>query len=225
MKILCVAILLTTVSCGSFQRPVDQVTTWMRPIGAAINNINVKKVVEQLSELHKPKGVGDFVATRRALGGVIGDDAGHELFDTFVSDRYRMVILDLHRSYTAKAYNNLEKAIDNLGKATSQRKINSHLKEISGLIEKTLAATSHRDTVFQRVVPHNEKATNIRNDINKLIEWQQDKIIPELQGKLLESIKKALSHHSNQTRQAPLLIIGEKLHDKLDDLRFYSIFF
>ena len=213
MKILSVAILLAVISCDSHQ-PIAQVT--LARVGKFFtNNSNVRKVVNQLSELHKAKGVRNFTETRRALGGVISDYAGHELHPIFVQERYRTTILDLYRSYTEDHFHALDRVINKFAGATNPAKIDSYLREIKGLIKKINSNVKQRDTIFQRVMPYNQRATNIRNDIEEFIRWQQKEISPELQNKLTNAIFQTLDKYDSQGQRATMLIVGERLRQEL----------
>ena len=218
MKILWVAILLVITGCGS-QQPVAQVTI-VRAGKVVASNPNVIKVINQLSGLYKAKGVSahDFIETRRALGGVISDHAGHELHPIFVLERYRTTIVDLYRSYTESHYNALNQAIDNLAKAKTHQKTRSHLREIEGLIRKYNSKASQRDTIFQRVVPHNQRATNIKKDLDEVAERQRIISRDELQKKFTNAILQMLDNYRDKD-QGALLVIGENIRRDLKWLR------
>ena len=212
MKVLHVVALLAITSCGCYQ-PVAQ-TTALRAVKVIVSNPNAKKVIHQLSELHKAKGVHNFVETRRALGGVISDHAGNELYHTFVQQRYQTTILDLYRSYTEDHLNALNRAIDNLAKATSRRKVDSHVQEIRGLMKSINSKVKARDTVFRLVMPHSHRATNIRNKIDEFVIWQRNEMTSELQKNLTKAISQTLNNSSKRDQPA-LLIIGEGLWQNL----------
>ena len=213
MKILRVVVLLAVIGCDSHQ-PVAQ-TTVVRATKFFTQNSNVRKVVNQLSELHKAKEVRNFTETRRALGGVISDYAGHELHPIFVQERYRTTILDLYRSYTEDHYNALDRVINKFAGATNPKKIDSHLREIKGLIKKINSNVKQRDTVFQRVMPYNQRAINIRNDVNEFIKWQREEISPELQKKLTNAILQTLDKYDSRDQRTTMLIVGERLRQDL----------
>ena len=212
MKALHVAVWLAVTGCSSYQ-PVAQ-TTIVRTVKVIVSNPNAKKVVNQLSELHKAKGVHNFVNTRRALGGVISDHAGYELHQTFVQKRYQTTILDLYRSYTEDHLNALKRAIDRLAKATNRRKIDSHMREIRGLTKTIKSKVNERDTVFRQVMPYDRRATDIRNNVNELVRRQQNEITFELQQSLTKSILQTLDNYSKRDQPA-LLIVGEELRRSL----------
>ena len=213
MKTLCVAILLAVIGCDSHQ-PVAQITL-ARAGKFLAQNSNVRKVVHQLSELHKAKGVRDFTKTRRALGGVISEYAGHELHPIFVQERYRTTILDLYRSYTEDHYKALDRAIDKISGSTNPAKIDSYLLEMKGLIRKLNSNVKQRDTIFRRVMPNNQRATNIRNDVDNFVVWQQKEMVPELQRRLTNAILQKLDKYDSRERRSTLLNVAITLRQEL----------
>ena len=212
MKALSIAVILAVTGCSSYQ-PVAR-TAVARVAKVIVSNPNAQKVVKQLSELHKAKGVHSFVETRRALGGVIGDRAGSELYQTFVQERYQTTILDLYRSYTEDHLQALNRAIDKLGKATSRQKFDSHVREVEGLMKTLSGKVRERDTVFRQVMPYSDRATNIRNSVNELDRRQREEVTPGLQNRLTEAILQTLDSYSKRDQPA-LLIVGENLRKSL----------